>query len=330
MEQLLNIIIIVLIILILFCSMGIICYCYKDDFIDTFNPLLNKKFDLNQLSNKNRLEYYLNNLNTKHIIDKDNIKQDKAHFIIDNYFIKNNSVKNLGDYYDEIIKYTKNKKIVYFIHGDVQHNSLFPALTKTRPLYGKNNILIKLNVRRHWGVIDKIKEIDIPYDLKDNKIIWRGVNSGDGIRLRLVKKFYNNKNPLIDVGLTEVSKYEKKEMSKRNMLKSKFIISIRGNDVATNLKWIMSSNSLCFMPKKQKYVSWFMEDKLIPWYHYIPLEDNFSDLEYNYKWCLNNPEKCKKIIKNANDYIKVFLNKKNEDLLISQVVDTYNKFITIN
>ena len=32
-------------------------------------------------------------------------------------------------------------------------------------------------------------------------------------------------------------------------LKHKFILCIEGNDVASNLKWVMSSNSVAVMPK---------------------------------------------------------------------------------
>ena len=41
--------------------------------------------------------------------------------------------------------------------------------------------------------------------------------------------------------------------------KNKFIISIEGNDVASNLPWIMASNSLAFMTKP-KFEGWFMQE----------------------------------------------------------------------
>ena len=34
--------------------------------------------------------------------------------------------------------------------------------------------------------------------------------------------------------------------------------------------------------------SWLMEDKLVHWIHYIPINDDFSDLQEKYTWCLNN------------------------------------------
>ena len=54
-------------------------------------------------------------------------------------------------------------------------------------------------------------------------------------------------------------------------------MSLEGIDVATNLKWIMSSNSLCFSPKL-RYETWFMEGKLVPGVHFVEVRDDFDDL----------------------------------------------------
>ena len=62
----------------------------------------------------------------------------------------------------------------------------------------------------------------------------------------------------------------------REQLNYKFIFCIEGADTATNIKWVMSSNSLYAMPKP-KYETWFMEGKLIKDFHYIEVEDDFSN-----------------------------------------------------
>ena len=61
-------------------------------------------------------------------------------------------------------------------------------------------------------------------------------------------------------------------------LNYKFILCLEGNDVASNLKWVMSSNSIAVMPKP-KYETWFMEGKLKGNVHYIEIKDDYSDLE---------------------------------------------------
>ena len=55
-------------------------------------------------------------------------------------------------------------------------------------------------------------------------------------------------------------------------------MALEGIDVASNLKWVMSSNSIAVMPRPT-CETWFMEGTLIPDYHYIEIKPDFSDLE---------------------------------------------------
>ena len=100
---------------------------------------------------------------------------------------------------------------------------------------------------------------------------------------------------------------------------------VEGVDVATNLKWVMSSNSIAVMPRP-KIESWFMENKLIPDKHYIEIKDDYSDLESKIKYYVKKPEKCKIIIKNANQYVSQFKNKSREDLISLLVIEKYFHF----
>ena len=69
--------------------------------------------------------------------------------------------------------------------------------------------------------------------------------------------------------------------------------------------------------------SWLMETTLIPDYHYILLEDDFSDLKKKLNWCNNNLDKCREIIKNANNYMKQFSNNKLEEQIEETVINSY-------
>ena len=178
---------------------------------------------------------------------------------------------------------------------------------------------------------------------KKNIVIWRGCTTGRKIesknnRLELVKKWYlKNKN--IDVGINEIvqnkrvnTKYIKNTIHINNMLKYKYLLSIEGNDVATGLKWMLASNSVVLMPKPT-VVSWFMEDHLVPYKHYVPIKSDFSDLLEVYNWCESNNDKCKKIIQNANMYVYRFLNEfKNgfHDKIMEKMIQIYKKNVKFN
>ena len=75
--------------------------------------------------------------------------------------------------------------------------------------------------------------------------------------------------------------------------------------------------------------SWLMESTLIPNYHYILLKDDYSNVLEKVEWCNKNPEKCIQIIKNANQYMRQFENKKIEDLLEKNVLYLYIKHLNI-
>ena len=69
--------------------------------------------------------------------------------------------------------------------------------------------------------------------------------------------------------------------------------------------------------------SWIMETHLVPYLHYIPVENDFSDIEEKMDWCNNNEKVCLYIIKNAREYIEIFLNEKNENLVMKNVLEQY-------
>ena len=102
----------------------------------------------------------------------------------------------------------------------------------------------------------------------------------------------------------------------------KFIFCIEGVDTATSIKWVMSSNSVCVMPKP-KYETWFMEGALQPDVHYIEISDDFSNAEQKIKYFIEHPNKVLKIIENAQAHVEQFKHAKREKLISLMVLDKY-------
>ena len=69
-----------------------------------------------------------------------------------------------------------------------------------------------------------------------------------------------------------------------------------------------------------------MENKLIPEKHYIEIKEDYSDLESKIAYYIKNHKKCKRIIKNANDYVVQFKNKRREDIISLLVLEKYFHF----
>jgi hypothetical protein len=302
---------------------------------------------------KTRIEYYMGNVNKKIYIDS--ISNNSRIFLVDSNIVDLNIEKlkhGIKRYFMEMKNYYRlfrNTKMTtdpkfLFYPGDVSHPGQLPILTKTR--LSKNyglNVLLPLNILRHWAPINEVEIHDIPFKLKKNQVSWRGNSTGRHKRVPLIGQYYNTKKfgntaVTVDIGLVEnpdgglfVNDYpgiKLKRMIKNKipiseMLQNKYLISVEGNDVASNLKWILSSQSVCLKPPAT-VVSWLMEDRLIPWTHYVPLRHDFSDLEYKINWCISHPRKCMEIIHAANDYMRHFKDPVGEESAILSVMTNYN------
>ncbi len=164
----------------------------------------------------------------------------------------------------------------------------------------------------------------LAFDSKWDKAIFRGVASQQH-RKRFMAAFFGN--PLVDGGDTGKGSDRPKEwhaplITLYDHLKYKFVISLEGNDVASNLKWVMSSNSIAIMPRP-KYESWFMEGPLQGGVHYIEIKDDYSDLEEKIRYYSTHPEEAKAIIRNAQAFVDQFRDKEREELISLLVLEKY-------
>ena len=215
-----------------------------------------------------------------------------------------------------------------------------PVITKARIIGEKNNgILFKGNYNRHWGVfLRDLKDGDpVPWENKKNEIIWRGVHcTGLGKKANrklCVTRYYNKHNIAFNLRKEDQYYYNnlhlfKDNMSIKDMLKYKYLLSIEGNDVATGLKWMLASNSVVLMPKPT-IESWLMEGLLKPYIHYVPLKDDFSDLDEILDWCKKNDGKCKEISENARRWMKQFMNNDEELKLHNKIVQWYKENVIL-
>lgn len=259
---------------------------------------------------KNRLDYYCSG----------NVSTTKNEDLSLINMIKKNH-KSMY-YYDfmKIARYFNQKYKVNFKFGDVDTNQKKLSFVKSRPInHNGNSVLLPLDAFRHFYFINDTK----PYHQKKDEIVWRGVIHKEN-RKFLVDKFYNQ--PKMNIGTTHTknSKPEwiKNYLTIKQQLEYKFILSIEGIDVATNLKWIMSSNSLCFMPKP-KFETWYMEGKLIPNFHYVLIKDDYSDVEEKMEFYSKNIPEAEQIIKNAQSWTLQFKDKKLEKLISILVMKNY-------
>lgn len=210
--------------------------------------------------------------------------------------------------------------------GDVTTIPEEPTFVKSRPI-GDNNansVILKLNKWRHFLFV----EDRLPFHNKKNMLVGRTTWANDNpLRKRLNEMFCNH--PMCNVGKTrrekgdaQDCKYVKEFMTIKQQLEYKFIACIEGGDVATNLKWVMSSNSIAVMPRP-RYETWFMEGTLIPEYHYIEVKSDYSDLIDKLKYYIDHPHKAEAIIKHAHEHVSKFTDKEMEKAIELMVAEKY-------
>lgn len=324
-----------------------VVYFRKESYKDCIKNLVYVKGAIMYIYNIN-LKYYIDDLDrinrytigiNKTSIYKSNNFLDKTNFLEVLKNIKRDEWKfqHYNNFNNFISKYNFN-----FIlnHYDLSHSLDKPTFVKSRNLIlPKKSVILPLENLYIPSFYDYILSDDIPFHRKLNSCVWRGANSGNfnctninkASRYDLVHK-YSNHN-LYNIGLsyanykTKNNHSVKNKLSIKEQLKYKFIISVEGNDFATNLSWIMLSNSVPLMPKCT-VETWKLESYLIEYEHYIPLKNDFSDLDEQMDWCLNNLDKCEEIAFNSRLYVLQFFDKERENKIIDEVIKKYLTNVT--
>lgn len=210
-----------------------------------------------------------------------------------------------------------------FCPGDVIYVPEYPSIVKSRPLVdnNENSVLLKLDKVRHFIFVNDKKT----FAEKKNRVIFRGKVKGKQSRRKFMEMYFHH--PMCDLGdvsknTTDPVEWQTEKKTIREHLDYKFIMALEGNDVASNLKWVMSSNSIAVMPRPT-CETWFMEGTLIPDYHYIEIKPDFSNLEERVNYYINHIDEAQKIIDHAHEYVAQFKNSAREALISLLVLDKY-------
>lgn len=226
-------------------------------------------------------------------------------------------------YYFDTQEYTRYFDTAYkahFLFGDVTKIPPEPSIVKSRPIAGdnSNSVVLNLDKLRHFNFITDNKS----FETKKDMLVGRGVVRREH-RIRFYEMYFNH--TLCNLGQIndDINKHWIKDfLTIDEHLNYKFILCLEGNDVATNLKWVMSSNSLAVMPKP-KFETWYMEGTLVGNKHYIEIKEDYSDLEERLTHYITHPQEALQIIQHAHEYVNQFHNKEQEHLISLFVLEKY-------
>ncbi|TFH08397.1 MAG: hypothetical protein E4H07_07760, partial [Nitrosomonadales bacterium] len=158
---------------------------------------------------------------------------------------------------------------------------------------------------------------------KIGKAVFRGATTGAGVtegtnqRLKAFEMGLKNSD-VLDVGITKWNlrprKLENSEylqtiergkgnypranrMNLQDQSQYKYILTLEGHVAAYRLSYELSSGSVILLAKSQ-WQMWYSH-LLKPYEHYVPVEEDLSDLLSQIAWCKANDGKCSLIAKHA-------------------------------
>ena len=226
----------------------------------------------------------------------------------------------------ELNRYFPSNLKWLFAPGDIVTTFNLPTIAKSRPikecLDNPNTILVNLDKVRHFMFFKD----PIPFEKKSSQVIFRGAVHGKPTRMLFIEKYFGH--PQFNIFDTSTNSIYPEEMrlhtetSIYDHLKFKYILSLEGNDVASNLKWIMNSNSIAVSPPLN-YETWFMEGRLKPGKHFIEVKPDFSNILEQIAYYESHPEEAREIIENAHQHCRQFFDKKRERLIALMVMRKY-------
>ncbi len=192
------------------------------------------------------------------------------------------------------------------------------------------------------SVVYEAMELDIPWEAKIDRCVWRGTTSG-GIgrknrspgkadRLELVRKYRNH--PEFDIGFSRISQAGENMatelmsqglvrgvMTRGELLRHKYLICVEGNTFSGQMMWAAACRSLLLMP----IPNWetVISKGFDPWTHYVPLSNDFSDLEEKVAWCRQHDDRCQKIVARARSHTKAYIDPERERTINEHIIRIY-------
>jgi len=223
--------------------------------------------------------------------------------------------------------------------GDLGLDPTAPVACKARAIGTGNCALVKsMGWGRHWDPVEIVALLDTPFEAKRPSAVWRGLASGawgnrgaGGCPRQQLYLHWGTAetSDTIDVGLSHASPGKrnlvagevviKRDLPRRAWLQHRYIVSVEGNDVASNLKWALASWSVPVMPRPT-VESWLMEGLLEPYVHFIPIRDDTSDLASQVRWCETRPSRCREVAEAGRAWMEMFENEEAERRLEQRVL----------
>ena len=186
---------------------------------------------------------------------------------------------------------------------------------------------------------------------KENKIFWRGATTGGSYNLQNIDKlprlslvmlssiypklidakFSQYPQITLDEGgeklrtvLNILQSNNVESVREADHLKYKYLISMDGNTAAwKRVPWIMYSNSV--LVKQETIATQWFYPAMKPYVHYVPVNENLTDLFSQIEWMKSHDTELQKISQNAHNFVKNNLMPEHIEAHMVLILNEYHK-----
>ncbi len=267
-----------------------------------------------------------------------NIKKSKFYYLLcftDGYLERNAiSASTISPYYPTKYEFLDKEEVI------LDDPSKYPILHSKEYIFAfcrkkdfQNTVLVPddhyIRSNRYHENFKKVDDNWMNFEEKKDLCVWRGtlINGTsenfiepDGKNKMNQREYFAdlyNKNTFRNMDYSET------HMGIEDMMKYKYILSIDGwSNQWSAVAWGLYSGSV-LLKTESVWEQWFYKD-LIEWVHYVPVNNDFSDLNEKIEWCMNNGDKCKEIVKNARSFAIQTYDWNN---VKKYTIETFNKYV---
>ena len=207
-----------------------------------------------------------------------------------------------------------------------------PVIVKTRLIRsnGSHAVLVPWEMDLYYTSARMRAESFVAWASKRDTLVWRGGTTGNGLRRAFVHGLAHLDTNDVDVKFSAVVQgrpswvkprgcassrapcatrgpYMGNAMGRRQLLRYRYILSLEGNDIASNLAWLLGHNSLVMMPPPT-WENYLLHGRLSPWVHYVPVATP-EEVPVALRWARAHEAACQRIIANANGWVEQLLSR---------------------
>jgi len=247
-------------------------------------------------------------------------------------FLLKSSIIKTPEYHHDAYYYQNNeildipwegKKTIFFFRG-INSGNPFSSIKLKWNLERNSRVNLFLEYMKLSSDLKNVCDISFDRLYPNKNILNKIVN--DEIDLKIL---FNNENWILNDDKTIDDFKDEIKLLLNNLsehipleeiLKNKFLFCPEGFDTSSIINIAMISGSVIISPKFY-YENTIVNNKFLkPYVHYIPINEDYGNLQDIIKWCLDNDEKCKEIAQNAYEYGKFFINENNMLNFIKELI----------